>query len=74
MTTILTSTPVSSDPRFSHWDEGGVYLTWPALEDIRDTLMEYVELLTSNTEQSVYDNRTLNRVRLQIQALGGRSE
>ena len=65
----ITSTSI---PQNSQWDEGGCYLYWSALEEIRDTMVDYIQVLTSNP--GLYDSHTINKVRLQMQALGARNE
>jgi hypothetical protein len=54
------------------WDEGGVYLNWLAIEEIRDTLVDYLQVLTSNPD--LYEIRTVNKIRLQLLALGARDD
>jgi len=56
----------------SKWDEGGVYLNWLAIEEIRETLVDYLQMLTSNPD--LYEIRTVNKIRLQLSALGARDD
>lgn len=70
---ISTSTSPNSPLKYSKWDEQGMYIPIPDLEVIREIVVDYIYLLTSQNN-TLYNRATIKQVaeaRLLLQQLGG---
>jgi hypothetical protein len=66
---ISISTSANSPLKYSKWDEQGMYIPIPDLETIRNVVVDYIELLSSNSIQ--YNTKSITQARLLLMQLGG---
>ena len=67
---ISISTSENSPLKYSPWDEQGMYIPITDLEAIREMVVDYIYLLTSE-DTIKYNTKSIERARLLLKQLGG---
>ena len=67
---ISISTSENSPLKYSQWDEQGMYIPITDLEAIREMVVDYIYLLTSE-DTIKYNTKSIERARLLLKQLGG---